>query len=140
MLARLSELMFVEVVRRHLEALPPQQTGWLAGVRDPFVGRALALLHARPAEAWTLDSLGKEAGLSRSALAERFGELVGQPPMQYLTHWRMQLAANRLGEGAAVSEVAFEVGYGSESAFTRAFKKLVGVPPASWRKQRTPAP
>lgn len=140
MVARLSELMFVEVVRRHLEALPPAQTGWLAGVRDPYVGRALGLLHARPAEAWTLDSLGKEAGLSRSALAERFTDLVGQPPMQYLAHWRMQLAAGRLGEGASVSEVAFEVGYGSESAFTRAFKKLVGVPPASWRKQRAGEP
>jgi AraC-like DNA-binding protein len=136
MLARLSELMFVEVLRRHLEALPPEQTGWLAGLRDPFVGRALTLLHARPAEAWTLESLGKEAGLSRSALAERFTALVGQPPMQYLAHWRMQLAAGRLGEGATVSDVAFEVGYGSESAFTRAFTKLVGVPPASWRKQR----
>jgi AraC-like DNA-binding protein len=136
MLARLSELMFVEVVRRHLETMPPEQTGWLAGLRDQHVGRALALLHARPAEPWTLDTLGKEAGLSRSALAERFNELVGQPPMQYLTRWRMQLAAGRLNEGATVSEVAFAVGYGSDSAFTRAFTKLVGVPPASWRKQR----
>jgi AraC-like DNA-binding protein len=141
MLARLSELMFVEVVRRHLEALPPEQVGWLAGLRDPFVGQALALMHARPSEPWTLDTLGKGAGLSRSALAQRFGELVGQAPMQYLTQWRMQVAAGRLGEGATVSEAAFEVGYGSEAAFSRAFKKLVGLPPASWRRQRAlPAP
>jgi AraC-like DNA-binding protein len=136
MLARLSELMFVEVVRRHLEALPREQTGWLAGLRDDFVGRALGCLHARPAQAWTLETLAKEVGLSRSALAERFTELLGQPPMQYLASWRMQLAAGRLDEGASVAEAAFEVGYGSEAAFSRAFKKLVGVPPASWRKRR----
>jgi AraC-like DNA-binding protein len=136
MLARLSELMFAEVVRRHLESLPSEQTGWLAGLRDPFVGRALGLLHARPAEQWTLDTLGRDAGLSRSALAERFTTLVGQPPMQYLAQWRMQLAAGRLGDGATVAEAAFDVGYGSEAAFSRAFKKLVGVPPASWRKQQ----
>ena len=139
MLGRLSELMFVEVVRRHLESLPPEQTGWLAGLRDPFVGRALSLLHARPAAPWTLDSLGKEVGLSRSALVERFTRLVGQPPMQYLASWRIQLAAGRLGEGATVAEAALDVGYGSEPAFNRAFKKLVGVPPARWRKQRAGA-
>jgi AraC-like DNA-binding protein len=137
MLARLSELMFVEVVRRHLEALPDEQTGWLAGLRDPFVARALGLLHARPAEAWTLDTLGREAGLGRSALAERFTALVGHAPMQYLAQWRMQLAAGRLGEGATVAETAFDVGYGSEAAFSRAFKKLVGTAPASWRRQQS---
>jgi AraC-like DNA-binding protein len=139
MLGRLSELMFVEVVRRHLESLPAEHTGWLAGLRDPFVGRALSLLHARPAEPWTLDTLGKGVGLSRSALVERFTRLVGQPPMQYLANWRIQLAAGRLGEGATVAEAARDVGYGSEPAFNRAFKKLVGVPPARWRKQRTGA-
>jgi AraC-like DNA-binding protein len=140
MLARLSELMFVEVVRRHLESLPPEQTGWLAGLRDPFVGRALGLLHARPAEPWTLEGLAGEAGLSRSALVERFTAVVGHPPMQYLAQWRMQLAAGRLTEGASVAEAAFEVGYGSEAAFSRAFKKLVGVPPANWRKQQRLTP
>jgi AraC-like DNA-binding protein len=140
MLARLSELMFVEVVRRHLESLPDEQTGWLAGLRDPVVARALGLLHARPAEAWTLDTLGREAGLGRSALAERFTALVGHAPMQYLAQWRMQLAAGRLGEGATVAEAAFDVGYGSEAAFSRAFKKLVGVAPASWRRQRSVDP
>ena len=135
-LARLSELMFVEVVRRHLESLPADQTGWLMGLRDPHIGRALGLLHDRPAYAWTLDELSKEAGLSRSALAERFAHLVGQPPMQYLTQWRMQVAAERLASGVSnVSETARHVGYESEAAFSRAFKKFVGVPPAMWRRQ-----
>jgi len=140
-LARLSELMFVEVVRRHLETLAPGQTGWLAGLRDDFVGRALGLIHERPAYPWTLENLARETGISRSALAERFTELVGQPPIQYLTQWRMQIAAGLLGAGSSnVSEAAREVGYESEAAFSRAFKKLVGVPPAAWRKQAAVKP
>lgn len=135
-LARLSELMFVEVVRRHIESLPYGQRGWLAGLRDPFVGRALALLHDRPAHPWTLEELARETGLCRSALAERFTELVEQPPIQYLTQWRMQIAAGLLGTGeSTVSETAHRVGYESEAAFSRAFKKFVGVPPALWRRQ-----
>jgi AraC-like DNA-binding protein len=142
MLARLAELMFVEVVRRHLGTLPEGRTGWLAGLRDPHVGRALAALHARPADPWTLDDLGREAGLSRSALAERFSELVGEPPMQYLTRWRMQVAAGLLSSTHdGVAAVAAAVGYASEAAFNRAFRKLVGVPPATWRRgKRAPAP
>jgi AraC-like DNA-binding protein len=133
---RLSELMFVEVVRRHLATLPPTRTGWLAGLRDPAVGRALALLHARPAHPWTLDELAREAGLSRSVLAERFAHLVGRPPMQYLARWRMQVAARLLADGAEkVAAVAVEVGYDSEAAFSRAFKKLAGVAPADWRRR-----
>ncbi len=133
-LTRLAELMFIEVVRRHLEALPPDQTGWLAGVRDAVVGRALALLHERPAHAWTLDELARAASCSRTVLAERFARLVGEPPMQYLTHWRMQLAARRLASGSGkVAAIAREVGYDSEAAFSRAFKRLVGVSPAAWR-------
>lgn len=136
-LARLSELMFVEIVRRHVASLPPEQTGWLAGLRDEFVGRALAALHARPAHDWTLDELGAAVGLSRSALAERFAHLVGLPPMQYLASWRMQLAAGMLAGGsAAIAEIAGAVGYGSEAAFSRAFKKLVGTSPAAWRDAR----
>src|SRR5262249_37776880 len=131
-LARASELMFVEVIRRYLTTLPPEQTGWLAGLRDPFVGRALAALHDRPAEAWTVESLAKEAALSRSALAERFTQLIGEAPMQYLTRWRMQLAATLLrSRNVSVFEAATEVGYASEAAFSRAFKKVVGVPPAT---------
>jgi AraC-like DNA-binding protein len=139
-LARASELMFVEVVRRYLSSLPPEQTGWLAGLRDPFVGRALAALHGRPAEAWTVESLAKEAALSRSALAERFTHLVGEAPMQYLTRWRMQRAAMLLRtRNVSVFEAAMEVGYASEAAFSRAFKKVVGIPPSAWR-QREPEP
>jgi AraC-like DNA-binding protein len=141
MLARFSELMFIEVVRRHLQTLSPDQEGWLAGLRDPVVGRALSLLHARPAQAWTLEGLASAAASSRSALAERFKQFVGQPPMQYLAQWRMQLASGLLAEGNAnVGAVAYQVGYGSEAAFSRAFKKLVGVSPAAWREeQRTVA-
>jgi AraC-like DNA-binding protein len=136
-LGHLSELMFVDVVRRYLETLPADRTGWLAGLRDPFVGRALTALHRSPAHQWTLESLAREVGLSRSALAERFAQLVGQPPMQYLTNWRMQLAANHLLAGNdGVGEIAERVGYESEAAFSRAFKKIVGTPPGEWRKTR----
>jgi len=139
-LARLSELMFVEAVRRHLEALPSEQTGWLAGLRDRFVGRALTLLHAEPARPWTLDALAREVGLARSSLAERFLHFVGEPPMHYLAQWRMQLAAGLLSGGSeSVAEIAEQVGYESEAAFSRAFKKLAGVPPATWRRKRKAA-
>ena len=136
-LGRLSELMFVDVVRRYLESLPADRADWLAALREPFVGRALAALHRSPARAWTLEALAHEVGLSRSALAERFTQFVGQPPMQYLTSWRMQLAANYLMSGTDnVAEVAERVGYESEAAFSRAFKKVVGTPPSRWRKGR----
>jgi AraC-like DNA-binding protein len=136
-LSRLSELMFVDVVRRYLESLPADRTDWLSALRDPFVGRALAALHRSPAREWTLESLAREVGLSRSALAERFTEFAGQPPMQYLTNWRMQLAANHLRSGTeSVADVAERVGYRSESAFSRAFKKAVGAPPSQWRNHR----
>jgi AraC-like DNA-binding protein len=137
MLGRLSELLFIELLRRHLETLPPDQTSWLAGLRDEHVGRALTVMHDRPAHPWTLDDLAREAGLSRSSLVERFTHFVGVPPIQYLAQWRMQLASNLLAEGSAsIAEVAFAVGYGSEAAFSRAFKKLVGVAPATWRHAR----
>jgi AraC-like DNA-binding protein len=133
---RLSEVMFVEVVRRYLAGLPAEQTGWLAGLRDPSVGRALTCLHERPGEDWTLEKLATAVGLSRSALAERFTHFVGDPPMQYLTRWRMQAAARLLADGQAkVSAVAQQVGYDSEAAFSRAFKKAAGVPPAAWRSR-----
>ncbi len=136
-LARLSELLFVEVVRQHLSALPADQSGWLAGLRDDFVGRALALLHDRPTHDWSLDALASEVGLSRSAFAERFTRFAGVPPMQYLAQWRMQLAGQMLSSSSAgLAEVASAVGYGSEAAFSRAFKKLVGVAPAAWREAR----
>jgi AraC-like DNA-binding protein len=134
-LAKLSELMFIEVVRRHLEALPPEQAGWLAGLRDPFVGKALSLMHGAPARNWTIEELAKDVGLSRSVLAERFADVVGTPPMHYLTKWRMQIASGLLSGGSAnIATVAAKSGYGSEAAFSRAFKKMVGVPPSVWRR------
>jgi transcriptional regulator GlxA family with amidase domain len=136
-LERMSEMLFVEVLRRYAETLPPDQTGWLAGMRDPAVGRALALMHQRPAEAWTLERLGEEAALSRSVLHERFVHFIGQPPMQYLAQWRMQLAAGWLRDtDAKVVEVALEVGYENEAAFSRAFKRTVGKSPGAWRRAR----
>jgi AraC-like DNA-binding protein len=135
-LAKLSELMFIEVIRRYLEDLPAEQAGWLAGLRDPFVGKALSLMHATPQRAWTIEILAKDVGLSRSVLAERFADLIGMPPMHYLAKWRMQIAAGLLSGGKInVATVAAEVGYASEAAFSRAFKKMVGVPPSDWRRR-----
>jgi AraC-like DNA-binding protein len=136
-LTRVAELMFVEVIRRYVESLPPRQQGWLAGLRDDAVGRGLGLLHGAPAHPWTLDELAREVAMSRSAFAERFTSLVGQPPMHYLAQWRMQLAAGLLATGTVkVSAIAEEVGYESEPAFSRAFKRLMGVAPAAWRRAR----
>lgn len=134
-LAKLSELLFVEAVRRYAETLPPGATGWLAGLRDPLVGKALALLHEQPAQAWTVEQLGREVGLSRSTISERFTALLGLAPMQYLVRWRMQLAAERLrSDERGIARIAEEVGYESEAAFNRAFKREFGVPPAKWRR------
>jgi AraC-like DNA-binding protein len=134
-LERMSEMLFIEVLRRYAEDLPAEQTGWLAGVRDEAVGRALALMHEKPAEAWTLDRLGEVAALSRSVLHERFVHFIGQPPMQYLAQWRMQLAAGRLRDtDAKVLQIALEVGYEDETAFSRAFRRAVGESPGAWRR------
>jgi AraC-like DNA-binding protein len=134
-LERISEMMFVDALRRHIERLPEESTGWLAGLRDHRVGRALALMHENPSRAWTIEVLAGEIALSRSAFYERFVQLIGQPPMQYLTQWRMQVAANLLRQSRApVASIALDVGYESEAAFSRAFKRLVGTPPASWRR------
>jgi AraC family transcriptional regulator, alkane utilization regulator len=136
MLAKLSELMFVEAMRRYARNLPPEGRGWLAGVRDPQIGRALALLHTEPGRAWTVDELAREVALSRSALGERFAALVGEPPMQYLMRWRLALAAQSLrSAGEPIARVAARTGYESEAAFNRAFKREFGMPPATWRRQ-----
>jgi AraC-like DNA-binding protein len=136
MIAKLSELLFINAVSHFIESLSVDRRGWLAGLRDPQVGRALALLHARPGEEWTAEKLALEVGMSRSAFAERFSSLVGQPPMQYLALWRMHLAAQRLCEGrGGVAKIGFELGYDSEAAFSRAFKRQFGASPAAWRKQ-----
>jgi AraC-like DNA-binding protein len=134
-LERVSEMVFVDAARRYLESLPEDASGWLAALRDRHVGKAIGLMHERPADPWTIDELGRQVGLSRSALHERFADLVGQPPMQYLANWRMQCGARLLREGrATVATIAQEVGYESEAAFARAFKRLVGQPPAAWRR------
>ena len=133
-LAKLSELMFIEVVRRYLEALPPEQAAWLAGLRDPFVGKALSLLHARSAHGWTIEELAKEVGLSRSVLAERFADLLGIPPMHYLAKWRMQIASELLSGGNAMSRPSPPNRLRIQAAFSRAFKKMMGVPPSAWRR------
>jgi AraC-like DNA-binding protein len=134
-LEKVSELLFVEAVRRHADGLPEGQTGWLAGLRDPHVSRALALIHRDIAHPWTVDELGREAGLSRSALGDRFIRLIGMPPIHYLARWRMQVAMQKLrATAASLAQVADMVGYESEAAFSRAFKKAVGTAPATWRR------
>lgn len=135
MLTRMAELMFIEVLRHHLEQLPAQDTGWLAGLRDPVAGPALQALHARPAHPWTLAELAHVTASSRSVLAERFAQLVGVPPMRYLARWRFQLAAEQLTRSSAkVAAIAEHVGYESEAAFSRAFKRETGLSPATWRR------
>ncbi|PJK30295.1 AraC family transcriptional regulator [Minwuia thermotolerans] len=128
----LSELMFVEALRRHLSATDGGGCGWLSGLADPGVGRALSLIHADPARGWTLAALAQEAGLSRSVLAARFAATVGETPMHYLALWRMHVAGRYLRDGVKVAAVAREVGYASEAAFSRAFKKFIGLSPAAW--------
>jgi AraC-like DNA-binding protein len=138
-LAKLSEVMVVETLRRYLAQLPPEHTGWLAGLRDRAVGKCLALMHAQPAHPWTVDAMAREVGASRSVLAERFTHFVGQSPMQYLGRWRMALATNYLRRSTlSVARVAEEVGYESDATFSRAFRREFGVPPATWRRDNGP--
>jgi AraC-like DNA-binding protein len=135
LLGRLTELMFVEILREYMQQLPADHGGWLAGLNDPHVGKALQLLHASPMRNWTVEELSREAAMSRSTLAERFTHLVGEAPMRYLANWRMQLAKQLLREGTHnVQEIATRVGYESEAAFNRAFKRATGSPPATWRR------
>lgn len=133
--AKLSEVLFVETLRRYIQELPEERIGWLAGARDPVVGRALSLLHKRAADPWTIASLAKEVGLSRTRLAERFRHFLGEPPMSYLTRWRLKLAADMLqSTDRNVGDVAAEVGYNSETAFNRAFRREFAQPPAQFRR------
>ena len=137
MLTKLSELLFGEAVRRHLEHAPLSQAGWLGGLRDPQTAKVLTLMHRQPENAWTLATLADEVGLARSTLTERFTRVVAEPPMQYLKRLRLRIAADRLLDGqSSVGRVAEQAGYGSEAAFTRAFKREFGLPPAAWRKRR----
>src|SRR5262252_5546128 len=140
MLTRMAELTFVEVVRRHVASLGQRETGWLAGLGDAIVGPALRALHERPEHAWTLAELARMIGTSRTVLVERFTALAGVPPMQYLTQWRLQLAADQLARGSAkVAAIGARVGYESEAAFSRAFKRATGSSPAAWRSTRQSA-
>jgi len=135
-LARLSEVLFIETLRRYIAALSPEQKGWLAGVRDPEVGRALALLHRKPAHSWTISALTKEIGISRSVLTERFRRYLSESPMSYLARWRLSLGAQLLqSTSKSVSQIAGEVGYESEPSFNRAFKRQFGLPPARFRSR-----
>jgi AraC-like DNA-binding protein len=135
-LAKLSEVLFVETLRRYIALLPQEQTGWLAGVRDPEVGKVLGLLHRRPAHPWTIAALAAEVGISRSVLAERFRRYLSETPMAYLTRWRLQLGAQMLkSTSSSVLQIASEVGYESEPSFNRAFKREFGLPPARFRTQ-----
>jgi AraC-like DNA-binding protein len=137
LLQRVSEMVFVDGARRYLDSLPAEAQGWLGALRDRQIGRAISLMHGEPAAAWTLEELGRQVGLSRSALHERFVALLGIPPMQYLTNWRMQCGARLLRESqATVATVALDVGYESEAAFARAFKRATGLPPAAWRRSQ----
>jgi AraC-like DNA-binding protein len=135
LLAKLSELAFTEALRRYAQSNPPELKGWLAGLQDSYVGRALGLLHGQPTRGWTVEELAREVALSRSALAERFTDMIGEPPMQYLTRWRLTLAAQALRTGGdSIARIAERSGYDSEAAFTRAFKREFGMPPTVWRK------
>jgi AraC-like DNA-binding protein len=131
---RLPELLFLEVLRLYVQSQPPHLSGWLAALHDPIVGPALTELHREPARDWTLDELARRSACSRSTLNERFSRLVGRAPMRYLAEWRLQLAAEMLQETTlGVAAVAYRVGYESEAAFNRAFKRGMGKPPAQWR-------
>ena len=135
LVARAGELMFLQAVRQHMDSMPESASSWLAGLRDEQVGRALRLIHTQPAADWSLASLAKKSGASRSVLAERFARFTGEPPMRYVGRWRMQIASSLLTDGESIGRVADGVGYRSEAAFQRAFKKFVGVTCGEWRKR-----
>jgi AraC-like DNA-binding protein len=135
-LSRLAELLFIEILRRHVESTPSEATGWIAGLNDRYVGRALALMHGRPGDDWTVEKLARQVRLSRSALADRFVQLLGEPPITYLSRWRLRLAAQNLaGTRRTVESIATDAGYESSGAFSHAFKRTFGKPPSIWRKK-----
>lgn len=136
LLSKMAEALFIETLRRYMEQLPPEQTGWLAGARDPVVGDVLALLHRKPCHPWTLAELAGAAGSSRSVIADRFARFLGEPPLTYLARWRLQLAARLLQTTQKnILQVAFDTGYESEASFNRAFKREFGLPPAQYRRE-----
>jgi AraC-like DNA-binding protein len=137
MLPRLTELMFVEILRKHIQELSADEVGWFAAFNDPVAGTALKCLHAAPLRDWSVESLAQEAGASRTVLSERFKYFLDQPPMQYLAHWRLQLAAQQLKTSdVPLKSIAEQAGYESEAAFSRAFKRHFGLPPGHWRRRQ----
>ena len=136
-LARLTEVMFLEVLRSYIQQVPAEGIGWLPALNDPVVGPVLELIHTRPEYDWQVAELAQQVGVSRSLLASRFSHLLGQPTKQYITQWRLQLALNLLrSTDSSIAQIANQVGYDSEYAFNRAFKRFVGVPPATWRNNQ----
>jgi AraC-like DNA-binding protein len=133
---RIPEMLLVEALRQHLTSGTAEAAGWMAALADPLVGQALVSIHREPAREWTVASLAEELAVSRSVLAARFVDRLGESPMRYLALWRLQLAAQALEEGATVSEAALSVGYESEPAFSRAFKRHTGVAPGAWKGRR----
>jgi transcriptional regulator GlxA family with amidase domain len=141
LLSKMAEALFIQTLRIYMERLPPEQTGWLAGARDPIVGGCLALLHQQPYRRWRLADLAQKVGASRSVIADRFAHLMGEGPLTYLARWRLQLAARLLQTTRkTIARVASEVGYESEAAFNRAFKREFALPPAKYRKVHAPGP
>jgi transcriptional regulator GlxA family with amidase domain len=141
LLSKMAEALFIEALCHYIDQLPPEARGWLAGSRDPMVGRVLTMFHGKPRHPWTLAELATEIGASRSVLTQRFAQFLGQPPLTYLTHWRLQLAAKLLQTThKTVIQVALDVGYESEAAFNRAFKREFGLPPAQYRYKLKGAP
>jgi AraC-like DNA-binding protein len=136
MLSKLAELLFIDVLRKYIGELPENERGWLSAIRDRHVGAALRLIHSEPSRDWTLEDLAHDVGLSRSIFAKRFNDLIGVPPIEYVTRWRVQLAARLLEQGATIAETASSVGYDSEATFSRVFKRVAGAPPATWRRSR----
>ena len=140
LLTKLSEALFVETLRRWMTGLPAEHTGWLAGARDAIVGRAIAAIHRQPAKRWTVDTLARETGASRSTLVERFAHYLHEPPMAYLSRWRLRLGARLLATTQhTVLEIAGHVGYESEASFNRAFRREYGMPPGRFRRSSPPS-
>jgi AraC-like DNA-binding protein len=138
LLSKMAEALFIAALRRYMQELPPEARGWLAGARDPVVGMALGLLHREPGHPWTVATLAESVGASRSLVAERFAHILGEPPLTYLARWRLQLAARLLQTTRKTNlQIALEVGYESESAFNRAFKREFCLPPARYRRTFT---
>lgn len=134
MLERLAEIMFVELLRHEIVAARSGTSGWLAALATPAVGRCLSVIHENPRRAWSMQNLSRASALSRTALVERFEAFLGTSPMRYVRQWRLYLASSALGTTAKpIAAISYDAGYGTEAAFSRAFSRAYGIPPARWR-------